>query len=191
MSTGFSKNGVLSGSILEDQYKDKISLYSNSVSIPKNIVNFKNVVRTIGNLTLDVDDYGFHGTRLSDNATLRISNLGFNSNSPKTYTVSFYIKSDKDISGGIDLCDAAPVTPYTATTSWKKIVFTANVTNYYNQSLGYNGFLDINVNSTDATVYIKHLKIEEGINNNPIFTPYEANTTSISNAVEVSGLIEY
>lgn len=188
MGSNFSKNGVLEGSVLENKFKDNFSMYGDT-SVPKNLVNINTCAVDSGNITINKIDYGYTATESGTNL-YRISPLGLDGDGTKTYTVSFYIKGNKSGTIVFDLCDQGS-TSVNVTNEWQKVVFSAKPIKYYNESLGYNGFLDIYTMPTGLVVDIRYLKIEEGVNTNPIFIPYGVDDLSLTNVIEASELVEY
>ena len=103
---------------------------------------------------------------------LRISNLGLNGYSGHL-TISFYVWASKACSFSLDCCDYSCTPSINLTTVKKKFVVNTNhVTDRYNTSDNYNGFIDWNFSNTSgAIIYIQDLKVEKGENPNPQWSP--------------------
>ena len=103
---------------------------------------------------------------------LRISNLGLNGYSGHL-TISFYAWASKACSFLLDCCDYDCTPSINLTTVKKKFVVNTNhVTDRFNTSNNYNGFIDWNFSNTSgAIIYIQDLKVEKGENPNPQWSP--------------------
>jgi len=111
--------------------------------------------------TIDKSINGYVCNYYSYNTMGRISKLGFNGIGGD-FTVSCYLKADRNINVDVNLCDIQAENSNTSlTTSYVKHVFVfKNVFQY--TGTPYFGFLDIECQDSSAKVYVKDIKIERG-----------------------------
>ena len=167
MSVKFHKNGVINCTPI-DGY-DKMSIMKNDIIIGENLFGF-NKGMIIGSLhnnaivTSNQAEYGYN-VAINNNTyaiSCRVENIGFNGVSGETYTFSADIYASSNCSAHLDICDAGG-TIFNITTEKKRYSFSATPSSYYNASLGYNGFLDIETtNCSGITIYLSNVKIERG-----------------------------
>lgn len=110
---------------------------------------------------IDKSINGYVCNYTSFNVVGRIYNLGFEGIGGD-FTVSMYIKANKNVGVNVNLCDISTSNSNVALTTEyvKQIFYFKNVYQYTDST--YFGFLDIECSDLSAKVFVKDLKIERG-----------------------------